>query len=80
MRLPLMSAKLKMYKIVYAKQALKDIKNLKAVRLDFKAKALIEIIMKLNLCLHADNLCTAFAVDAQALNVGRFEWSFREVA
>ena len=30
MRLPLMSAKLKMYKIVYAKQALKDIKNLKA--------------------------------------------------
>ena len=47
---------------------------------DFKAKALIEIIMKLNLCLHADNLCTAFAVDAQVLNVGRFEWSFREVA
>ena len=75
-----MSAKLKMYKIVYAKQALKDIKNLKAVRLDFKAKALIEIIMKLNLCLHADNLCAAFAVDAQVLNVGRFERSFREVA
>jgi len=38
-----------MYKIVYARQALKDIKNLKAVRLDFKAKALIEIIMKLNM-------------------------------
>lgn len=35
-----------MYKIVYARQALKDIKNLKAVRLDFKAKALIEIIRK----------------------------------
>lgn len=33
-----------MYRIVYDKQALKDIKNLKSVRLDEKAKKLIEII------------------------------------
>ena len=33
-----------MYRIVYDKQAVKDIKNLKSVRLDEKAKKLIEII------------------------------------
>lgn len=33
-----------MYRIVYDKQAVKDIKNLKAVRLDGKAKKLIEVI------------------------------------
>lgn len=33
-----------MYQIVYDKQAVKDIKNLKAARLDKKAKELIEII------------------------------------
>ena len=33
-----------MYRIVYEKQAVKDIKNLKAAGLDKKAKALIEII------------------------------------
>ena len=35
-----------MYRIVYAKQAAKDIKNLKAARLDKKAKELIEIVRK----------------------------------
>ena len=35
-----------MYRIVYAKQAAKDIKNLKAARLDKKAKELIEIIRR----------------------------------
>ena len=33
-----------MYRIVYEKQAVKDIKNLKSVRLDGKAKMLIERI------------------------------------
>lgn len=33
-----------MYRIVYEKQAVKDIKNLKGVRLDGKAKTLIELI------------------------------------
>ena len=33
-----------MYRIVYEKQAVKDIKNLKSVRLDGKAKTLIERI------------------------------------
>lgn len=33
-----------MYRIVYEKQAAKDIKNLKSAGLDKKAKALIEII------------------------------------
>lgn len=33
-----------MYKIVYEKQAVKDIKNLKSAGLDKKAKELIEII------------------------------------
>ncbi|MCI5857191.1 MAG: Txe/YoeB family addiction module toxin [Agathobacter sp.] len=33
-----------MYRIVYEKQAVKDIKNLKGVRLDEKAKTLIERI------------------------------------
>lgn len=33
-----------MYRIVYEKQAVKDIKNLKAAGLDKKAKNLIEII------------------------------------
>ena len=33
-----------MYRIVYDKQAIKDIKNLKSVRLDEKAKKLIEVI------------------------------------
>lgn len=33
-----------MYRIVYEKQAVKDIKNLKSVGLDKKAKELIEII------------------------------------
>lgn len=33
-----------MYRIVYEKQAVKDIKNLKVVGLDKKAKELIEII------------------------------------
>ena len=33
-----------MYRIVYAKQAAKDIKNLKVARLDKKAKELIEIV------------------------------------
>lgn len=33
-----------MYQIVYEKQAAKDIKNLKAARLDKKAKELIEIV------------------------------------
>ena len=35
-----------MYRIVYDKQAVKDIKNLKSVRLDGKAKKLIEVIRK----------------------------------
>ena len=35
-----------MYRIVYEKQAVKDIKNLKAAGLDKKAKELIEIIRK----------------------------------
>ena len=33
-----------MYRIVYEKQAVKDIENLKGVRLDRKAKMLIELI------------------------------------
>ena len=33
-----------MYRIVYEKQAVKDIKNLKSARLDGKAKELIEVI------------------------------------
>jgi Txe/YoeB family toxin of toxin-antitoxin system len=33
-----------MYRIVYDKQAIKDIKNLKSVGLDRKAKELIEVI------------------------------------
>ncbi len=33
-----------MYRIVYEKQAIKDIKNLKSVGLDRKAKELIEVI------------------------------------
>ena len=33
-----------MYRIVYDKQTIKDIKNLKSVRLDEKAKKLIEVI------------------------------------
>lgn len=33
-----------MYRIVYEKQAVKDIKNLKSAKLDKKAKELIEII------------------------------------
>lgn len=33
-----------MYRIVYDKQAVKDIKNLKTVRLDGKAKKLVEVI------------------------------------
>lgn len=33
-----------MYKIVYTKQAVKDIKNLKSVHLDEKAKILIDVI------------------------------------
>ena len=33
-----------MYRIVYDQQAIKDIKNLKSVRLDEKAKKLIEVI------------------------------------
>ena len=33
-----------MYRIVYDKQAIEDIKNLKSVRLDEKAKKLIEVI------------------------------------
>ena len=35
-----------MYKIVYEKQAVKDIQNLKSVKLDGKAKELIEIVRK----------------------------------
>jgi toxin YoeB len=35
-----------MYRIVYTKQAVKDIKNLKSVRLDEKAKKLIEVVKK----------------------------------
>ena len=34
----------RMYKIVYTKQAVKDIKNLKSVHLDEKAKILIDVI------------------------------------
>ena len=33
-----------MYRIIYDKQAVKDIKNLKSARLDDKAKKLIEVI------------------------------------
>ena len=33
-----------MYRIVYDKQVIKDIKNLKSVRLDEKARKLIEVI------------------------------------
>ena len=33
-----------MYRIVYEKQAVKDIKNLKSVRLDGKAKKLVELL------------------------------------
>lgn len=32
-----------MYRIVYEKQAVRDIKNLKSVRLDVKAKKLVEL-------------------------------------
>lgn len=35
-----------MYRIIYTKQAVKDIKNLKAFGLDKKAKELIEIMKK----------------------------------
>ena len=35
-----------MYRIIYTKQAVKDIKNLKACGLDKKAKELIEIMKK----------------------------------
>jgi len=35
-----------MYKIVYEKQAIKDIQNLKSAKLDGKAKELIEIVRK----------------------------------
>ena len=35
-----------MYKIVYEKQAIKDIQNLKSAKLDSKAKELIEIVRK----------------------------------
>ena len=35
-----------MYRIVYEKQAAKDIKNLKAAKLDKKAKELIEIVRR----------------------------------
>lgn len=35
-----------MYRIIYTKQAVKDIKNLKACELDKKAKELIEIMKK----------------------------------
>lgn len=35
-----------MYRIVYEKQAVKDIKNLKSAGLDKKAKELIEIVRK----------------------------------
>lgn len=35
-----------MFKIVYAKQITKDIRNLKSVKLDQKAKDLVEIIRK----------------------------------
>lgn len=33
-----------MYRIVYEKQAVKDIKNLKSVRLDGKARKLVELL------------------------------------
>ena len=33
-----------MYKIIYDKQAVKDIKNLKSAKLDDKAKVLIEVV------------------------------------
>lgn len=33
-----------MYRIVYEKQTVKDIKNLKSVRLDVKAKKLVELL------------------------------------
>lgn len=33
-----------MYRIVYEKQAVRDIKNLKSVRLDVKAKKLVELL------------------------------------
>lgn len=33
-----------MYRIVYEKQAVKDIKNLKSVRLDVKAKKLVKLL------------------------------------
>lgn len=33
-----------MYRIVYEKQVVKDIKNLKSVRLDVKAKKLVELL------------------------------------
>lgn len=35
-----------MYKIVYEKQTIKDIQNLKSAKLDSKAKELIEIVRK----------------------------------
>ncbi|MGP1438641.1 MAG: Txe/YoeB family addiction module toxin [Treponema sp.] len=35
-----------MYQIVYDKQAVKDIKNLKSTHLDTKAKELIEVVRK----------------------------------
>ena len=35
-----------MYRIVYDKQAIRDIKNLKSSHLDVKAKKLIEIVRK----------------------------------
>lgn len=37
-----------MYRIIYTKQAVKDIKNLKACGLDKKAKELIEIMKKIS--------------------------------
>jgi len=35
-----------MFRILYEKQAVKDIKNLKSVKLDGKAKELIEVVRK----------------------------------
>ncbi len=41
-----------MYRIIYTKQAVKDIKNLKACGLDKKAKELIEIMKKIRFKIH----------------------------
>lgn len=56
-----------MYRIVYTKQAVKDIKNLKSVHLDEKAKKLIEVIKEnpFKIHLHMRNYLVIYKVYIQ---------------